>query len=106
MVDRVELVALHEPQQVRDLDRSRPRRARAAAPCRPTKSFRSGTCAITLFADQQVRAPALVGEACRELAPEELHDGVDAALAGGLGDVRGGLDAERGMPRSTTCCRR
>ena len=45
--------------------------------------------------DQQVGAAALGHEPGGELAAEELDDGLDAPLPGDLGDVGGGLDAER-----------
>ena len=75
--------------------RSRTPSARAPARMPPTKSFRSGTCAMTLLATSRSARRPSADEAGRELAAEERDDRLDAALARRLGDVRGGLDAER-----------
>ena len=72
VVDRVELVALHEPQEVRHLDRHDAVRREQGIAMPPTKSLRSGTWAMHVVRGEQVRPPALRGEPSGELAAEEL----------------------------------
>ena len=94
MIDRVELVVLDEPQQVRHLDRhhalGRKQRLHAADEVVQIRHVRHH-----VVGDQQVRPAALGHQPGCQLAAEELHDRVDPSLLRHRGHVGGGLDAER-----------
>ena len=94
VVDRVELIALHEPQQVRDLDGHDPagRQQGLHAAHEVVQVRHVGHHVVR---HQQVGAPSLRRQPAGQVATEELHHGLDSALARRLRDVGGGLDSER-----------
>ena len=93
VVDGVELIALDQPDQVRELDRDdalrREDRLHAGR-----EVVEIGDVGEDVVGDQEVGAAALGGEPIGDLAAEELDHGLDALLARGLGHVGGGLDAQ------------
>ena len=97
VVDRVELVALDEAQQVGNLDRRHPWGASTSA-IPPTKSLRSGTWAMTLLAASRSAARPSAASRSSQIPSEELDDGLDALLLGHLRDIGGRLDTQRGDP--------
>ncbi len=94
MVDGVELVPLDQPDQVWELDRDDALRGEDAIHA-GGEVVEVGDVGEDVVGDEEVGAAALGGEPVGDRAAEELHDGLDALGAGGLGDVGGGLDAQR-----------
>ena len=83
VVDRVELAVVDQVADVRVLDRHHPVVGEQRARCPPTKSLRSGTCAITLLAMITSAGPCSVADPRGQLGAEELLQRRDAGLAGG-----------------------
>ena len=98
VVDRVELVALDQAQEMRDLDRGHAVRARARCAMPPTKSLRSGTWAMTLLATSRSAAPALGHEPAASSRPKNSTIVSMPFSTRDRRDVGGGLDAERRDP--------
>ena len=97
VVDRVELVVLHQLQQVRELHRDDAVGREQRSPCRATKSLRSGTCASTLLPSSRSARRALVAEPRRQSRCRRTRPSVGMpALLRRRRDVRRRLDAEHG----------
>ena len=94
VIDRVELVVLDQPQQVRHLDRHHAVVGQ--------QDLEAGDEVVEVrhvrhhvVGGDQVGALALVDEIASRLAAEESDERVDPEILRDLGDVGGGLDAER-----------
>ena len=85
---------------MRELERCRARRREAGSATPATKSFRSGTCARTLFPTTRLaRFPSRTS--CRAVSvPEERHERRHAPRLGRPRDVGGWIDAEDRDPRT------
>ena len=93
VVDGVELVALHQAREVRELhgDHARGCEQRAQAGHEVVQVRDVGQDVV---ADDQIGLPMLFGHLAGGLAAKEPDLGGDAALRGGTGDVGRGFDAE------------
>ena len=95
MIDRVELVLVDQPLEVRELQRDHAfGLQKLRHPGREVVEI--GYLRQHIVADDQVGALALGGQLRCELAPEEVDQRRDALVDGDLGDIGGRLDADHG----------
>ena len=97
VVDRVELVALDEADQVRELDRDRAARREQHLEA-AGDVVQVGHVRVDVVGDDQVRRAVGGEQGLRERDAEELRQRRDALGARGLGDVAGRVDAQDGDP--------
>src|SRR6185503_16379025 len=93
VVNRVELIALDQPEQMRKLHRDHTASVEQLLHSRH-KVIQRGNMRQHVVADQQVGFAMLSGDFLCCPFPEELHQRRDTFGLGYLGDVRGGLDTE------------
>ena len=102
MVDRVELVARHEPRQVRELDRDHARWCQHPLHA-GDEVVQVGNVCHHVVGDQQIGPPALRRRDGRELPTEERDERLDSSLPRRPATFAAGSTPSAGMPRSTTC---
>ena len=100
MVDRVELVPLHEADEVRELQRHDAVRLEQDLQARD-EVVEVGHLGQHVVADDEVGPASLRRELPGRRLAEELDQGRDALLLGRLGDVGAGSIPGRGCPCAT-----
>ena len=95
VVDRVELELLDQSDEMRHLDRRHPVRCEHDLDARD-EVVQLRNLREHVVRDDEVGAATFRHERGGELRVEEVDDRLDACWRGRIGDVRGGIDAERG----------
>ena len=97
MVDRVELILVHQPPQVRKFHRHDPVWSEKDLQA-SHEIVDVGHVREHVVSDDQIRGSGVADEIAGGLPPEETDDRRHAALHGRFRHVGGGLDAEHGNP--------
>src|SRR5688572_3799118 len=97
MVDRVELIAFHQPEQVRELQRENAV-GLEQSPEPTDEVVQVRDLGEYVVADKEIRGPPGRGEALRHAFTEEVNHRGDATVQGDLRHVAGGLHAEHWNP--------